>query len=460
MSHHDLARRHHRRRPRRPGRRRARAVPRPHAAGARGRAAVGAGIRRWGHVRMFSPWRFNVDAAAAADLLARHGWVLPDGDAFPTGRELVERYLEPLAATPEIAPHLRLDTRVAAVSRQRPRPDEGRRPRRRAVPRAGVRRRTASTTCSRGPSSTPRAPSTRRARSAPPVCRRSASAPRPTASSTASRMCSAPCAPATRAGACSSSAAATPRLNALLDLARARRGRRRHEDHLGDSPADARVSCSAAPGATSSKSAASSARECAACSTRGASSSSPASCSIASTTNGRRHRRERRSAHAAPGRRDHRGHRLPTRLVDPVRAPAGPRPGRREPARAGAAHRSEPPQLRHRAAARRRGAEAPGRRRLRHRHEELRPRADVPDADRLRAGALGRRGHRRRLGGRAPRGAGAAGDRRVLARCLDGGAAGCCGSAESAGGGHARQAPSGRDGHPRGLLLTPAHGPP
>jgi thioredoxin reductase len=79
--------------------------------------SVGAGIRRWGHVRLFSPWKFNVDGAAAA-LLERHGWVRPDGDAFPTGDELVEQYLEPLAATPELAGRVRLNSRVDAVSRQ------------------------------------------------------------------------------------------------------------------------------------------------------------------------------------------------------------------------------------------------------------------------------------------------------------------------------------------------------
>ena len=34
-------------------------------------ARVGDGIRRWGHVRMFSPWKFNVDSAAAAHPRAR-----------------------------------------------------------------------------------------------------------------------------------------------------------------------------------------------------------------------------------------------------------------------------------------------------------------------------------------------------------------------------------------------------
>ena len=79
--------------------------------------SAGAGIRRWGHVRMFSPWKFNVDAAAGA-ILERHGWVMPDGDAYPTGRELVDHYLEPLAGTTELAPFIAFNSRVTAVARQ------------------------------------------------------------------------------------------------------------------------------------------------------------------------------------------------------------------------------------------------------------------------------------------------------------------------------------------------------
>ena len=77
---------------------------------------VGAHIRQWGHVRLFSPWRYDVDQASAT-LLEAHGWERPDPDEYPTGQDLVDRYLEPLAATPEIAPHLRLGTRVIAVTR-------------------------------------------------------------------------------------------------------------------------------------------------------------------------------------------------------------------------------------------------------------------------------------------------------------------------------------------------------
>lgn len=80
-------------------------------------ASAGAGIRRWGHVRMFSPWKFNVDTAAVA-ILERHGWVMPEGDAYPTGRELVDHYLEPLAGAPELAPFITFNARVTAVARQ------------------------------------------------------------------------------------------------------------------------------------------------------------------------------------------------------------------------------------------------------------------------------------------------------------------------------------------------------
>src|SRR5690606_27724319 len=76
----------------------------------------GAAIASWGHVRLFSPWRYDLDAAARR-LLDQAGWVEPDLDTLPTGGELVERYLAPLAATPQIASRLRTGTRVLAVAR-------------------------------------------------------------------------------------------------------------------------------------------------------------------------------------------------------------------------------------------------------------------------------------------------------------------------------------------------------
>lgn len=73
-------------------------------------------FRQYGHVRLFSPWRYNVDKAASR-LLQRHGWIEPDPEQLPTAGEMVERYLEPLAGLPEFSVRLRLRTRVLKISR-------------------------------------------------------------------------------------------------------------------------------------------------------------------------------------------------------------------------------------------------------------------------------------------------------------------------------------------------------
>ncbi len=79
--------------------------------------AVGAHLLDYGHVRLFSPWRYNVDAAMAAQL-ASTGWTAPDPDDVPLAREVVERVLQPYAALPAVARALHLDTRVLAISRE------------------------------------------------------------------------------------------------------------------------------------------------------------------------------------------------------------------------------------------------------------------------------------------------------------------------------------------------------
>jgi thioredoxin reductase len=77
--------------------------------------AVGAAMRGWGHIRTFTPWQYIVDATAEK-LLAPTGWTRPAGDVPPTGAEIVESYLEPLAAAlgDDV---VRTGTRVIAVSR-------------------------------------------------------------------------------------------------------------------------------------------------------------------------------------------------------------------------------------------------------------------------------------------------------------------------------------------------------
>lgn len=78
--------------------------------------SIAANVRDWRHVRLFSPWDLNV-SPRVRDRLGRAGLEPPEGDACPTGGELLEKVLEPLAELPEIAPRLRLDHRVVTMGR-------------------------------------------------------------------------------------------------------------------------------------------------------------------------------------------------------------------------------------------------------------------------------------------------------------------------------------------------------
>jgi cation diffusion facilitator CzcD-associated flavoprotein CzcO len=81
--------------------------------------AVGHSVSDWAHVRMFSPWGMNIDHASRR-LLEADGWAPPDLNAYPTGAEIVSRYLAPLAATPALAPHIRTHANVVGVARHDP----------------------------------------------------------------------------------------------------------------------------------------------------------------------------------------------------------------------------------------------------------------------------------------------------------------------------------------------------
>ncbi|MDB5478933.1 MAG: flavoprotein [Alphaproteobacteria bacterium] len=73
-------------------------------------------VKAWGHVALFSPWRHLIDPASRR-LLEANGWHEPAGlDRAPTGDQLVELYLEPLAAL--LAEHVRVNARVTAISRR------------------------------------------------------------------------------------------------------------------------------------------------------------------------------------------------------------------------------------------------------------------------------------------------------------------------------------------------------
>ncbi len=76
----------------------------------------GASVAEWGHVRLFSPWRYNIDHAARR-LLDAAGWAAPDPDELPTGADLVDTYVTPLAKLPQLTAHIRYTARVTAIGR-------------------------------------------------------------------------------------------------------------------------------------------------------------------------------------------------------------------------------------------------------------------------------------------------------------------------------------------------------
>lgn len=73
-------------------------------------------VRQWRHVQLFSPWEYNVDRAAQR-LLSSTGWNSPDPHVYPTGQELLDHYLDPLANRTVLKDVIRTSSRVTAISR-------------------------------------------------------------------------------------------------------------------------------------------------------------------------------------------------------------------------------------------------------------------------------------------------------------------------------------------------------
>lgn len=79
--------------------------------------AAGANLLDYGHVQLFSPWRYNLDAAMTA-LLSRHGWHQPDLEELPLARDIVEKVLKPFAALPEVKRFICFRHRVHSITRE------------------------------------------------------------------------------------------------------------------------------------------------------------------------------------------------------------------------------------------------------------------------------------------------------------------------------------------------------
>jgi thioredoxin reductase len=78
---------------------------------------VAAAIDEWRHVKLFSPWRYDIDSAARRLLEQAGGWAEPDLNALPMGGELIDSYLAPLTKTPQLSDKIRYNAEVVAVTR-------------------------------------------------------------------------------------------------------------------------------------------------------------------------------------------------------------------------------------------------------------------------------------------------------------------------------------------------------
>jgi len=75
----------------------------------------GAHVKRWGFVRLFSPWKLHTSPLGRA-CLAEQGVAQLDLEECPTGAELVSRYIEPLARS--LGGSVRSGVEVRAVSKR------------------------------------------------------------------------------------------------------------------------------------------------------------------------------------------------------------------------------------------------------------------------------------------------------------------------------------------------------
>jgi thioredoxin reductase len=83
------------------------------------RGEVGASVRDWGFISMFSPWSLNCSPLGQRAL--REGdpaWTPPDDGVCPTGQEYAERYLLPLSRLPALRGCIETQTEVLAVGRE------------------------------------------------------------------------------------------------------------------------------------------------------------------------------------------------------------------------------------------------------------------------------------------------------------------------------------------------------
>lgn len=83
------------------------------------RGEVGANVRDWGFITLFSPWSFNCSSLGLRALCESDpAWTPPEDGVCPTGQEYAERYLLPLSRLPVLRGCIRTQTEVLAVGKE------------------------------------------------------------------------------------------------------------------------------------------------------------------------------------------------------------------------------------------------------------------------------------------------------------------------------------------------------
>lgn len=79
--------------------------------------SVASNIQSWKHIKVFSPWKYNIDKAAR-QLLSQTNWQSPDEEGLPTGGELFNHYFKPFYELPFIKSNTHLNSKVLSVGRK------------------------------------------------------------------------------------------------------------------------------------------------------------------------------------------------------------------------------------------------------------------------------------------------------------------------------------------------------
>lgn len=79
--------------------------------------SMAAHVKSWAHVKLFSPWKYNMDKVAKA-ILQENNIALPDENHLPTGQELLDEYFYPISQIKGVKEKIHLNTKVISIGRK------------------------------------------------------------------------------------------------------------------------------------------------------------------------------------------------------------------------------------------------------------------------------------------------------------------------------------------------------